>query len=148
VRFHAGDDQIIRAGSAITTPGVNAEILREWFRNVANAQAAGVSPRFSTCSAARAGALRDFSLGIMPYISASIMLRCYRRGAAAGQSLREDAAGGRSCDTRHSTIALCVFQGYLLSNLREPSGQSISPGHRGYNQSFGIDLVSTHCFSS
>ncbi|MCX7868821.1 MAG: hypothetical protein N2322_02615 [Terrimicrobiaceae bacterium] len=32
---------IVRAGSAITTPGVNAEILNEWFQNVAGTQSAG-----------------------------------------------------------------------------------------------------------
>jgi len=66
---------IIRAGSAITTPGVNAEILAEWFQNVAGSQSTGgVAALFNLFSGGALAHCAIFSLGIMPYISASIMM--------------------------------------------------------------------------
>src|SRR2546430_9184492 len=65
---------IVRLGAAITTPGVNQAVLQEWFRSTADKQG-GVAALFNLFSG---GALENcaiFSLGIMPYISASIMLR-------------------------------------------------------------------------
>ena len=86
---------IIRAGSAITTPGVNAEILREWFRNVADAQSAGgVASLFNLFSGGALAHCAIFSLGIMPYISASIMLQLLTAVVPQlGKLARED--GGR-----------------------------------------------------
>src|SRR5438045_9484121 len=65
---------IVRLGAAITTPGVNQAVLQEWFRSTAD-KAGGVAALFNLLSG---GALENcaiFSLGIMPYISASIMLQ-------------------------------------------------------------------------
>src|SRR5437763_1498808 len=65
---------IVRLGAAITTPGVNQAVLSEWFRSTAD-KAGGVAALFNLFSG---GALENcaiFSLGIMPYISASIMLQ-------------------------------------------------------------------------
>ena len=43
---------IVRAGSVISTPGINAEVLRQWFLNVADAQAGGgVAALFNLFSA-------------------------------------------------------------------------------------------------
>ena len=86
---------IIRAGSAITTPGVNAEILREWFRNVADAQSAGgVASLFNLFSGGALAHCAIFSLGIMPYISASIMMQLLTAVVPhLGKLARED--GGR-----------------------------------------------------
>src|SRR5438105_15028494 len=65
---------IVRLGAAITTPGVNQAVLSEWFRSTAD-KAGGVAALFNLFSG---GALENcaiFSLGIMPYISASIMFQ-------------------------------------------------------------------------
>src|ERR1700712_1011924 len=67
---------VVRIGAQITTPGVNAAVLHEWFRNqVDNQQSGSVVALFNIFSG---GALENcaiFSLGIMPYISASIMMQ-------------------------------------------------------------------------
>src|SRR2546429_9692626 len=70
---------IVRLGAAITTPGVNQAVLSEWFRSTAD-EAGGVAALFNLFSG---GALENcalFSLGIMPYISASIMLQLLTAG--------------------------------------------------------------------
>jgi preprotein translocase subunit SecY len=66
---------IVRLGAAITTPGVNQAVLQEWFRSALTEKSGGgVAALFNLFSG---GALENcaiFSLGIMPYISASIMM--------------------------------------------------------------------------
>ncbi len=68
------------------------------------------------------GALENcalFSLGVMPYISASIMMQLLTAVIPQlGKLAKED--GGRQKImqyTRYATIALCIFQGYLLAHL-------------------------------
>src|SRR6266704_2542227 len=107
---------IVRLGAAITTPGVNQAVLQEWFRSTAD-KAGGVAALFNLFSG---GALENcaiFSLGIMPYISASIMLQLLTAVVPRlGRLARED--GGRQKImqyTRYATLALCIFQGYLLA---------------------------------
>src|SRR4030081_3697565 len=67
---------IVRLGAAISTPGVNAAVLQEWFRSTLSEKSGGgVAALFNLFSG---GALENcaiFSLGIMPYISASIMMQ-------------------------------------------------------------------------
>jgi preprotein translocase subunit SecY len=107
---------IVRLGAAITTPGVNQVVLQEWFRSTAD-KTGGVAALFNLFSG---GALENcaiFSLGIMPYISASIMLQLLTAVVPQlGRLARED--GGRQKImqyTRYATVGLCVFQGYLLA---------------------------------
>src|SRR5207245_172997 len=67
---------IVRLGAAITTPGVNQAVLQEWFRtSLTQRTGGGLAALFNLFSG---GALENcavFSLGIMPYISASIMMQ-------------------------------------------------------------------------
>src|SRR6266404_6314115 len=67
---------VVRLGAAITTPGVNQAVLQEWFRtSLSQRTGGGLAALFNLFSG---GALENcaiFSLGIMPYISASIMMQ-------------------------------------------------------------------------
>src|SRR5213075_1806581 len=108
---------IVRLGAAITTPGVNQAVLQEWFRTASDKTGGGVAALFNLFSG---GALENcaiFSLGIMPYISASIMMQLLTAVVPQlGRLARED--GGRQKImqyTRYATVALCIFQGYLLA---------------------------------
>ncbi len=136
---------IIRAGSAITTPGVNAEILREWFRNVADAQSAGgVASLFNLFSGGALAHCAIFSLGIMPYISASIMLQLLTAVVPQlGKLAREDGGRRKIMQyTRYSTIALCLFQGFLLAkSFENPQANPFLPGIMDTINRLGLDLV-------
>src|SRR5688500_10555127 len=109
---------IVRIGAAITTPGVNAAVIQRWFESQVNNQAGGsVAALFNIFSG---GALENcavFSLGVMPYISASIMLQLLTSVIPQlGKIAKED--GGRQKImqyTRYATMLLCIFQGYLLA---------------------------------
>src|SRR3982751_6237554 len=136
---------IVRLGAAITTPGVNQAVLQEWFRSTAD-QGGSVAALFNLFSG---GALENcaiFSLGIMPYISASIMLQLLTAVIPKlGRLARED--GGRQKImqmTRYATVALCIVQGYLLAiSFQHPeSYQTMLPGIMDTVNRLGIPLVS------
>lgn len=86
---------IVRLGAAVTTPGVNQAVLHEWFKSALTEKSGGgVAALFNLFSG---GALENcavFSLGIMPYISASIMMQLLTAVIPQlGRLQRED--GGR-----------------------------------------------------
>src|SRR5919205_1119034 len=135
---------VVRLGAAITTPGVNQAVLQEWFRSTADKQG-GVAALFNLFSG---GALENcaiFSLGIMPYISASIMLQLLTAVIPSLNRLsRED--GGRQKImqyTRYMTVLLCIFQGYLLAvSFQHPeSYHTMLPGITETTAKMGVALV-------
>src|SRR6187455_3466857 len=136
---------IVRLGAAITTPGVNAAVLQEWFRSASSSAGGGVAALFNLFSG---GALENcavFSLGIMPYISASIMLQLLTAVIPKlGRLAKED--GGRQKImqiTRYATLVLCVVQGYLLAvSFQHPeSYQTMLPGIMDTVSRLGVPLV-------
>ena len=137
---------IVRLGAAITTPGVNQAVLQDWFRSSLTERSGGsVAALFNLFSG---GALENcaiFSLGIMPYISASIMLQLLTAVIPQlGRLARED--GGRQKImqyTRYATVLLCLFQGYLLAvSFQHPeSYHTMLPGITDTIRKLGIPLV-------
>src|ERR1700758_4447832 len=137
---------IVRLGAAITTPGVNQAVLQEWFRtSLSQRTGGGLAALFNLFSG---GALENcavFSLGIMPYISASIMMQLLTAVIPQlGRLARED--GGRQKImqlTRYTTLVLCIFQGYLLAlSFQHPeSYHTMLPGITDTIRSLGIPLV-------
>jgi preprotein translocase subunit SecY len=112
---------IVRIGAAIPCPGVNSAVLSQFFNHVVDQASSGsagnVIGLFNIFSG---GALENcaiFSLGIMPYISASIMMQLLTAVVPSmGKLAREE--GGRQKITQYTrifTIALCLFQGYLFA---------------------------------
>src|SRR5438309_5017075 len=137
---------IVRLGAAITTPGVNQGVLQEWFRtSLTQRTGGGLAALFNLFSG---GALENcavFSLGIMPYISASIMMQLLTAVIPQlGRLARED--GGRQKImqlTRYATVGLCIFQGYLLAlSFQHPeSYHTMLPGITDTIRNLGVPLV-------
>src|SRR3982075_2872819 len=137
---------IVRLGAAITTPGVNQAVIQEWFRSsLTEKQGGSVAALFNLFSG---GALENcaiFSLGIMPYISASIMMQLLTAVIPQlGRLAKED--GGRQKImqyTRYATVALCIVQGYLLAvSFQHPeSYHTILGGITDTMTKLGIPLV-------
>src|SRR5213078_883743 len=136
---------IVRLGAAITTPGVNQAVLQEWFRTASDKTGGGLAALFNLFSG---GALENcavFSLGIMPYISASIMMQLLTAVIPQlGRMARED--GGRQKImqlTRYATVGLCIFQAYLLAlSFQHPeSYHTMLPGITDTIRNLGIPLV-------
>lgn len=136
---------IVRLGAAITTPGVNQAVLQAWFSSSAKGAGGGIGALFNLFSG---GALENcaiFSLGIMPYISASIMMQLLTAVIPQLSRLaRED--GGRQKImqlTRYATVVLCIFQGYMLAvSFQHPESYHIVLGGIGDTiQRLGVPLV-------
>jgi preprotein translocase subunit SecY len=151
VLFTLGILVIVRIGAAITCPGVNAAVIQAWFSSQLNNETGGnIAALFNIFSG---GALENcavFSLGVMPYISASIMMQLLTAVVPQlGKLAKED--GGRQKImqyTRYATIALCIFQGYLLALTFE--NPLSSPFLKGINETIntlGIPLVGEPGFS-
>jgi preprotein translocase subunit SecY len=124
---------IVRIGTAVTLPGVDMSVLDEWIK-IRTADSAGAGAQVAALlNVFSGGGLQNcaiFALGIMPYISASIMLQLLTAVVPSlSKMARED--GGRqkiTQFTRLATIALCLFQGYLLAKSLASPGQNIFLG--------------------
>src|SRR4051795_5037435 len=137
---------IVRLGAAITTPGVNQGVLQEWFRtSLSQRTGGGLAALFNLFSG---GALENcavFSLGIMPYISASIMLQLLTAVVPQLGRLAREVGGRQKIMqyTRYATVVLCIFQGYLLAlSFQHPEAyHTMLPGITDTIRALGIPLV-------
>ena len=125
---------IVRVGAAISCPGINPYVLQEWLSHEAKTQAggSGLTAMFNLFSG---GALENcalFSLGVMPYISASIMLQLLTAVIPQLNKMQKEDGGRQKIMqyTRYATIALCILQGGLLARTQfeDPKGSYLLHG--------------------
>jgi preprotein translocase subunit SecY len=112
---------VYRIGAYVVTPGIDGDVIKSFF-----AQAAGtVFGLFNLFSGSALEQLSIFSLGIMPYISASIILQLLTVVIPQLDLMRKEGEQGRKKInqwTRYATIVLALFQSFLISLALE-SGQ-------------------------
>ena len=104
---------VYRIGAHITIPGVNAAVLAEYFKNSNNLF--GMYDSFTGGAFAKA---TIFALGIMPYISASIIIQLMGSVIPAIQMLQKEGQEGRAKlnqYTRYFTVVLAALQGWGIS---------------------------------
>ncbi|MBL9146886.1 MAG: preprotein translocase subunit SecY [Verrucomicrobiaceae bacterium] len=120
---------IVRLGAHITLPGVNPIVLDEWVKARAESSggAAAVAALLNVFSGGGLQNCAIFALGIMPYISASIMLQLLTAVIPSLSKMAREEGGRQKINqyTRLGTIVLCVFQGYLLARSLQNPGQNI-----------------------
>lgn len=136
---------VVRIGAAITCPGINASVLQAWFSTQTNTETGGsIAALFNLFSG---GALENcalFSLGVMPYISASIMLQLLTAVIPQLSKLSKEDGGRQKIMqyTRYATIVLCLFQGYLLAlSFENPASNPFLNGITDTINKLGIPLV-------
>ena len=101
---------VYRIGAHIPVPGINSQVLSELFGN----QQGGILGMFNMFSG---GALRRFTifaLGIMPYISSSIIMQLMTHASPHLEALKKEGEAGRrkiTQYTRYGTVVLALFQG-------------------------------------
>ena len=118
VLFTLGILGVYRVGSHIPTPGVNTEALQILLEQAGNTMF-GLYNMFSGGNLAQA---TIFALGIMPYISASIILQLLTVVWPYLERLSKEGELGRrkiTQYTRYSTIALCVVQSMAIAIFLE-----------------------------
>ncbi|MCE0485180.1 MAG: preprotein translocase subunit SecY [Methylacidiphilales bacterium] len=132
---------VVRIGAAIPCPGINTEILAHYFRSIIEKDPTNsVIGMFNLFSGGAVENCAVFSLGIIPYISASIMLQLMTAVVPSlGKLAREE--GGRqkiTQYTRYATILICVFQGYFYARQFEtPEHSPLLPNIAQVTTKFG-----------
>ncbi|MEE3339180.1 MAG: preprotein translocase subunit SecY [Hallerella sp.] len=146
---------VYRIGSHITIPGVDATVLAEYFRNSNNMF--GLYDSFTGGAFAKATV---FALGIMPYISASIIIQLMGSVIPAIQMLQKEGQEGRAKlnqYTRYFTVLLGALQGWgvavWLSSLKisTATGTGISVLTDGFQSglgNIGFRLLATLTFTT
>jgi len=136
---------VVRIGAAISCPGINVAVIQSWFHSAINRESGGsVAALFNIFSG---GALENcavFSLGIMPYISASIMLQLLTAVIPQLARLAKEDGGRQKIMqyTRYATLLLCVFQGALLAlTFENPLKNPFLPGIGETIAKMGVPLV-------
>ena len=135
---------IVRIGSAITLPGVDASVLQMWVKEATENADRGTAALTALLNVFSGGALQNaaiFALGIMPYISASIMMQLLSAVVPRLNKLRREDGGQQKINqyTRYVTIALCLFQGFMLAKTLENPGNN--PLLQGLAMEGGAPLV-------
>src|SRR5438046_9310255 len=109
---------VYRIGAHIATPGVNVQALADFLRNQGQGTLFGLYDLFAGGGFGRATV---FALGIMPYISASIVFQLAGPVFPIIEKMQRDEEGKKRLTqwTRYLTVVLCVFQAYGFAIFTE-----------------------------
>ena len=119
---------VYRVGAHIPVPGIDPEQLAQLFKS----QSGGVLGLFNLFSGGALSRFTVFALGIMPYISASIIMQLLTVVVPQLESLKKEGEAGRRKITQYTrwfTLALAAFQAFGISvALEAQPGLVIEPG--------------------
>jgi preprotein translocase subunit SecY len=118
---------VYRIGVHVPTPGIDTVALAKIFE----AHRGGILGIFNMFSGGALERLSVFALGIMPYISASIILQLLTVVIPHLERLSKEGQQGRkkiTQYTRYGTVVLSIIQGFGISIGLEQMGTVISPG--------------------
>jgi preprotein translocase subunit SecY len=141
---------VYRLGVHVPTPGIDRQALAAYFEQVKGT----IFGLFNLFSGGALEQFSVFSLGIMPYISASIILQLLTVVFPYLERLSKEGEAGRrkiTQYTRYGTVVLSIIQGLMISygleGTRGPGGQAIvlSPGW-GFRLMTVITLTSGTAF--
>src|SRR4051812_44641506 len=109
---------VYRVGIFITTPGVNRNIMKE----IVGAGSGSFLGMFNMFSGGALERMSLFALGVMPYVSASIILQMLTIVVPTLDKLQKEGEQGRrkiNQYTRYGCIILAMLQGYFIARWLE-----------------------------
>ncbi len=112
--FTLGALIIFRLGTFLPIPGINPISLQQFFEQ----QSSGILGIFDTFSGGALGRMGIFALGVMPYISSSIIMTLMQGSIPYMKSLKEQGSKGQRQLrqlTRYVTVLIAALQGYGVS---------------------------------
>jgi preprotein translocase subunit SecY len=118
---------VYRLGTYVPVPGIDAARLQQFFEQ----QSAGLGGMLNMFTGGAVGRMAIFSLGIMPYISASIIVQLLASMVPSLQALKKEGESGRkkiNQYTRYGTVLLATFQAYGLAVGLEAENMAHDPG--------------------
>ncbi|MEF8733150.1 MAG: preprotein translocase subunit SecY [Candidatus Accumulibacter meliphilus] len=126
--FLLGALVVYRIGAHIPVPGIDSQVLAELFGR----QQGGILGMFNMFSGGALSRFTIFALGIMPYISASIIMQLMTHASPQLEALKKEGEAGRrkiTQYTRYGTVALALFQGIGIAVAVESQpGLVLDPG--------------------
>jgi preprotein translocase subunit SecY len=126
--FLVGALIVFRIGTYIPVPGIDPVVLADLFKS----QQGGILGMFDMFSGGGLSRFSIFALGIMPYISASIIMQLMTVVSPTLEALKKEGESGRrkiTQYTRYGTAALAIFQGLGIAiALESQRGLVIEPG--------------------
>jgi len=136
---------VYRIGAHIPVPGIDPVQLQQLF----NRQGGGILNLFNMFSGGALSRFTVFALGIMPYISASIIMQLMGYVVPSLEALKKEGESGRrkiTQYTRYGTLGLAIFQslGIALA-LEGTAGLVINPGF-GFRLTAVVSLVAGTMF--
>jgi len=136
---------VYRIGAHIPVPGIDPNALQELFKG----QQGGILNLFNMFSGGALSRFTVFALGIMPYISASIIMQLMTYVVPTLESLKKEGESGRrkiTQYTRYGTLGLAIFQSLGIALALEGSqGLVINPGF-GFRMTAVVSLVAGTMF--
>jgi len=135
---------VYRIGAHIPVPGIDATQLQQLF-----GQQGGILNLFNMFSGGALERFTVFALGIMPYISASIIMQLLTYVVPTFEQLKKEGEAGRrkiTQYTRYGTLALAVFQSMGIAVALESSpGLVLVPGF-GFRMTAVVSLTAGTMF--
>ncbi|RCS24094.1 preprotein translocase subunit SecY [Phyllobacterium salinisoli] len=126
--FTLGALLVYRFGTYIPLPGINPDALAQAFQQ----HSQGVLGLFNMFAGGAVGRMAIFALGIMPYISASIIVQLMTSVVPTLENLKKEGEQGRKVInqyTRYGTVLLATVQAYAIAaGLESGNGIVLDPG--------------------
>ena len=136
---------VYRIGTHIPVPGIDPNQLQQLFKG----QQGGILSLFNMFSGGALSRFSIFALGIMPYISASIIMQLMSYVVPSMEALKKEGEAGRrkiTQYTRYGTLALALFQSMGIAMALESSaGLVIAPGF-GFRMTSMVSLTAGTMF--
>lgn len=127
--FLLGALVVYRIGAHVPVPGIDPVRLAELFQS----QQGGILGVFNLFSGGALSRFTIFALGIMPYISSSIIMQLMTIAIPSMEALKKEGEAGRrkiTQYTRYGTVVLALFQGIGIAvALESQAGLVLDPGY-------------------
>jgi preprotein translocase subunit SecY len=136
---------VYRIGAHIPVPGIDPVALQQLFKS----QSGGILNLFNMFSGGALSRFTVFALGIMPYISASIIMQLMSYVVPSLEAIKKEGEAGRrkiTQYTRYGTLGLAIFQSLGIALALEGSqGLVLTPGF-GFRMTAVVSLVAGTMF--
>ncbi|MDO8279988.1 MAG: preprotein translocase subunit SecY [Burkholderiaceae bacterium] len=136
---------VYRIGAHIPVPGIDPTQLQQLFKD----QQGGILSLFNMFSGGALSRFTVFALGIMPYISASIIMQLLTYVVPTFEQMKKEGESGRrkiTQYTRYGTLGLALFQSLSIALALESSaGLVITPGF-GFRMTAVVSLTAGTMF--
>ncbi len=136
---------VYRLGTHIPVPGIDPNQLQQLFKG----QQGGILSLFNMFSGGALSRFSIFALGIMPYISASIIMQLMSYVVPSMEALKKEGEAGRrkiTQYTRYGTLGLAVFQSLGIAVALESSAGLVNVPGMGFRITTMVSLTAGTMF--